>query len=156
MTRSGTWGALAAVILAGTAAIAAERPTQGAEDLAALAAQVREAELAFAKTMADRDHQSFGMFVSEEAVFISGQEVLRGRAKVMEGWKPLYEGELAPFSWEPEQVEVLDSGGLALSSGPVRDSKGNQVETYQSIWRREADGKWRVIFDKGCPACKCP
>lgn len=25
----------------------------------------------------------------------------------------------APFSWEPAQVEVLDSGTLALSSGPV-------------------------------------
>jgi ketosteroid isomerase-like protein len=154
--RTGTWGALAAVILAGAAIITAAGPPSADEDLAALAEQVREAELAFAKTMADRDHKAFGMFIAEEAVFFAGQEVLRGRAKVMEGWKPLYQGEQAPFSWEPKEVEVLDSGGLALSSGPVRDPQGNQVGTFMSIWRREADGKWRVTFDKGCPPCKCP
>jgi len=148
--------ALAAIILAGFTAIAGGTTVQGAEDLATLATQVREAERAFAKTMADRDHAAFGTFVSEEALFFGGEEVLRGRAKVIEGWKGLYEGPKAPFSWEPEQVEVLDSGTLALSTGPVRDPEGNIAGTFSSIWRREADGKWRVIFDKGCPPCKCP
>jgi len=27
--------------------------------------------------------------------------------------------------------------------------------TYNSIWRLEPDGKWRIIFDKGCPPCDC-
>jgi ketosteroid isomerase-like protein len=48
-------------------------------------------------------------------------------------------------------VEVLDSGTLALSAGPVRDPKGQQIGTFNSIWRREADGSWKIIFDKGCP-----
>lgn len=154
--RTGTWSTLAAVILVGAVAITAAGSTEAPEDSTALAAQVGESERAFAKTMADRDHEAFGTFIAEDAVFFVGQQVLRGHGKVMEGWKPLYEGDLAPFSWEPEQVEVLDSGGLALSSGPVRDPQGNQVGTFTSIWRREADGKWRVIFDKGCPPCNCP
>jgi ketosteroid isomerase-like protein len=73
---------------------------------------------------------------------------------VAEGWKPFFEGAAAPFSWEPETVEVLDSGSLALSSGPVRDPEGKQIGTFSSIWRREADGHWRVVFDKGCPVCE--
>ena len=40
-------------------------------DTAQLQAQVTAAELAFAKTMADRDHAAFASFIAEEAVFIS-------------------------------------------------------------------------------------
>jgi ketosteroid isomerase-like protein len=50
---------------------------------------------------------------------------------------------------------VLDSGGLALSTGPVFDPEGHQIGTFSSIWRREPDGSWRVVFDKGCPVCDC-
>jgi hypothetical protein len=38
-----------------------------------------------------------------------------------------------------------------LSSGPVFDPKGQRIGTYNSTWRRDADGVWRVIFDNGCP-----
>ena len=58
----------------------------------------------------------------------------------------------APFSWEPEVVEVLPSGTLAHSSGPVKDPQGTVVATFNSVWRLEADGRWRVVFDKGCSA----
>lgn len=153
--RRGTGVAVAIMTVLAGAAWAGPQ-TAPAADHAALADQVRDAERAFAKTMADRDHAAFGRYVSEEAVFFGGKGVLRGRAQVMEGWKKLYEGEQAPFSWEPEQVEVLDSGNLALSTGPVRDPEGKSIGTFSSIWRREADGTWRVIFDKGCPPCSCP
>jgi ketosteroid isomerase-like protein len=59
--------------------------------------------------------------------------------------------ETAPFSWRPETVEVLESGTLALSSGPVFDAAGQPIGAFNSIWRLEADGRWRVVFDKGCP-----
>jgi hypothetical protein len=72
----------------------------------------------------------------------------------MADWQPLFEGEKAPFSWAPEQVEVLASGMLAISSGPVRDPNGERIGTFNSIWRRDHDGHWRVIFDKGCPPCE--
>ena len=124
--------------------------TASAETHAELAAQVRAAETAFAKTMADRDHAAFSSFLADEAIFF-GQGALRGKAAIAAGWKTYFEGPAAPFSWEPVTVEVLDSGTLALSSGPVRDPQGQQIGTFSSIWRREADGKWRVVFDKGCP-----
>ena len=51
---------------------------------------------------------------------------------------------------------LLESGTLALSSGPVRNSAGEHVATFNSIWRLEADGKWRIIFDKGSRHCPEP
>jgi len=130
---------------------AAQGPSPGE-----LQRQVTETERAFAKTMADRDHKAFSSFLADEAVFLGETRTRRGKEQVAEGWKPFFEGAQAPFSWEPERVEVLDSGSLALSTGPVSDPQGQRVGTFSSIWRREADGRWRIIFDKGCPPCKCP
>jgi ketosteroid isomerase-like protein len=124
-------------------------------DVATLANQVREAERAFAKTMADRDHNAFASFLADEAVFFSETGVLRGKAAVASGWKRLYDGPGAPFSWDPDRVEVLDSGALALSSGPVRDPQGKRVGTFNSVWRRDPGGAWKIVFDKGCPPCDC-
>ena len=94
-------------------------------------------------------------FVSEEALFF-GRTLLRGRAAVVEGWAPFFQEREAPFSWEPETVEALASGDLALSSGPVRGPDGQPVATFQSVWWKEADGRWRVVFDKGSPLCPPP
>jgi ketosteroid isomerase-like protein len=117
--------------------------------------QVMETERAFARTMAERDLGAFGTFVSEDAVFFSGPSPLHGKAAVVGWWARFYKNPAAPFSWEPEQVEVLASGDLALSTGPVRDPSGKLVAHFTSIWRLEAPGRWRVVFDKGAEVCDC-
>jgi ketosteroid isomerase-like protein len=117
--------------------------------------QVIDTERAFARTMASRDHAAFTSFLSSEAVFLSGPRALRGRDQVAAWWKRYYEKPEAPFSWEPDKVEVLDSGTHALSTGPVRDPGGKLVGTFTSIWRLEAPGTWRIVFDKGDDACEC-
>ena len=117
--------------------------------------QVADTERAFAQTMADRDFAAFQTFLAEEAVFFAGENVLRGKQQVAEAWAGLYEGENAPFSWSPESVVVLDSGELALSSGPVLDPQGKPGGTFTSIWRLDASGHWKIVFDKGNPACDC-
>ena len=137
-------------------AIAAPFSMSGAQaDAPALAAQVGAVERAFAKTMADRDHAAFVTFLSDETVFVPDGQALRGKQAVAAAWKRFYHAPQAPFSWEPDRVEVLDSGTLALSSGPVRDPQGNRVGTFNSVWRREPGGAWKIIFDKGCPRCEC-
>lgn len=127
-------------------------PAQGS-DTASLRQQVMAAERAFAKTMADRDHAAFAVLLSDEAIFFNGEEPIRGKAAVAAAWKPFYDGPDAPFSWDPDRVEVIDSGTLALSTGPVRDPSGTIVGRFNSIWRREPSGEWRVVFDKGSPVC---
>jgi ketosteroid isomerase-like protein len=106
--------------------------------------------------MADRNLLAFGEFVADEAVFFSETATLRGKAKVIEGWTPFFTSAAAPFSWEPDQVEVLASGTLALSTGPVRDPSGKVVARFNSIWRLERENVWRVVFDKGSPPSPGP
>ncbi len=125
-------------------------------DLAELQRQVADTERAFAKTMADRSFAAFQTFLSADTIFFNAPKALRGKQAVADAWKPYYEKPDAPFSWKPEQVEVLESGTLALSTGPVFDPKGKNIATYTSIWRMEAPGVWRIIFDKGNDVCDCP
>lgn len=122
---------------------------------AELKQQVADTERAFAATMAKRDHQAFVTFLSEEAVFYNGPKVLRGKETVAAEWKALYEKPEAPFSWEPDQVDVLESGTLAHSSGPVRNPEGKIISRFNSVWRQESPGKWRIVFDKGERVCDC-
>ena len=110
---------------------------------------VEAREVAFAKAFAERDLDAFLSFVSPEAVFFNGNEPQRGHDAIAQAWSPLFEGETAPFSWQPDVIEVLESGRLALSSGPVRGSSGEILGRFNSIWRKDKDGQWRVIFDKG-------
>ncbi|HUP40498.1 MAG TPA: nuclear transport factor 2 family protein, partial [Vicinamibacterales bacterium] len=49
--------------------------------------QVRAAETAFAKSMADRDHAAFTALLAEDTVFWGGKGVLRGKAAVAADWK---------------------------------------------------------------------
>ncbi|MBV9191639.1 MAG: DUF4440 domain-containing protein [Betaproteobacteria bacterium] len=119
-------------------------------DNATLQKQVIDTETAFAKTMADRDHRAFTSFLSDEAVFLMGGKPLRGKGAVADYWKRFYADAQAPFSWKPDRVQVLDSGGLGYSTGPVFDDDGRQFSRFYSTWRREPDGAWRIVFDDGC------
>ncbi len=148
---------LRAALLAGVAlaAFAPMIPAAEPASQAALKEQVAQAERAFAKSMADRDFTAFQKFLADEAVFFGGPDrVNRGKPAVAAAWKALFDGPSAPFSWAPEHVEVLDSGTLAHSSGPVRDPAGKVIGQFNSVWRLESPGTWRVVFDKGCEVCQ--
>lgn len=151
-TSTGRALALAAVLTAGAGGCAtAPAPVSNAE----LARQVSATERAFAQSMADRDLAAFASFIATDAVFFTGPTPLRGKDAVVAGWRRFYERPAAPFSWSPDKVEVLDSGTLALSSGPVFDPAGKNFATFTSIWRLEAPGVWRIVFDKGNETCDC-
>jgi ketosteroid isomerase-like protein len=153
--RGARYNSLMKPLIAGIALLGLGVPL-AAETNADLKEQVRKTELAFAQTMADRNAAAFAAFLSKEAVFLSSRgTALRGARQVADGWKPYFDGAQAPFSWEPAQVEVLDSGTLAMTSGPVFDQSGKRTGTFHSVWRREAKGQWRIVLDTGCPACDC-
>ncbi len=117
--------------------------------------QVIATERAFARTMAERDFKAFSTFLSSEAVFFSGNQVMHGAAEVATQWLPYFKGPAAPFEWRPDHVEVLPSGRLALSTGPVIVA-GRVSGRFNSIWRLEGPNTWRIVFDKGEAVCSAP
>lgn len=139
--------AVAVIVLPHTNAVPGE-----SVDVTKLEAELRDTESAFAATMAARDLDAFAGFLSDEAVFFAGENVLRGKQAVVDGWAPYFDGDV-PFAWRPETVAVLESGTLGLSSGPVLSPDGVRVGTFNSVWRRTTEGRWEIIFDRGCPPC---
>jgi ketosteroid isomerase-like protein len=125
-----------------------------AEDLAALATQVRATEIAFAKTLADRDVKAFRAMIAPDVIWLADQP-LRGPDQVLTRWQKFFDAPQPPFSWSPELVEVQEGGKLALSTGPVLNAAGKRIATFTSIWRREPSGDWKIIFDRGSPDCDC-
>jgi ketosteroid isomerase-like protein len=114
--------------------------------------EVAATERAFAKTMADRDFKGFAGFLSSEAIFFTGNAVEHGPGEIAATWKPYYAGPTPPFSWLPDNVQVLPSGKLALSTGPVY-VQGKEVGRFNSVWRLEGAHTWRIVFDKGEAVC---
>ena len=136
----------AALVAAGCAAPA---PPMAPAALTVLQREVFAAERSFARSMAERDHAAFAAHLSEQAVFFGTAKALNGKAAVASGWKAFFEKPVAPFSWEPDQVELLSDGTLALSTGPVHGPDGKPIARFNSVWRLEAPGTWRIVFDKG-------
>ncbi len=128
-------------------------PVAAAEDRAALTEQVRATEIAFAKTLADRDVKKFRSMIAPDVIWLADVP-LRGPEQVVRNWQKFFDAEKPPFSWRPELVEVQDGGKLALSTGPVFNPEGKKVGMFTSIWRREDSGEWKIIFDRGGPVCE--
>jgi len=133
-------------------ALAAPLPSPA--ELAATVTEVKAAETAFAKTMADRKLDRFGDFVAEDAVF-NGNKPHIGKAAVIEAWRGFFESPQAPFSWAPDAVAPTADGRYAVSTGLARDPAGKVISRFTSIWRKDADGHWRVVADQGVDETDC-
>src|SRR5688572_23439943 len=113
-----------------------------------------EAERAFARRAQEVSiQQSFIEFFADDAVSFrsdrpaSAQEELRQRPV-----QPRDPNQL--FWWEPRYGDVAASGELGWLTGPARFGRKDDPKTlrhgnYASIWKRQPDGRFKVVIDIG-------
>ena len=124
------------------------------------ACPVWQRELSFARSVAEHDAAAFAEHIDAEAVFQAGSpQPLRGREAIGRGWAGIVAGKDVRLRWYPAHTVAVASGELAWSTGPVlietraADGTPRHASTqYRSLWRKGADGTWRVLFDDGNPA----
>jgi ketosteroid isomerase-like protein len=126
-------------------------------------AALKAAEIEFADSVSKGDFEKFKSFISENAVFLSTRP-LRGRDEILAAWKTFFQPTGPRLTWEPEIVVVEAGGRMGITRGPFllvqpNLEGGEPTETkgtFNSVWERQADGTWKIIFDSGCPPCECP
>jgi uncharacterized protein (TIGR02246 family) len=123
---------------------------------------VRCSEIAFSHSAEQQDAAAFASFIDDDARFVGGS-VMRGPAEIAEAWSVFFADDGPTITWCPPFVEVLEDGTLALTRGPYKmvttDEQGTETEhwgTFNSIWRRQADGSWKIVFDAGNDAARPP
>src|SRR4026207_237091 len=53
--------------------------------------------------------------------------------------------------WRPADAGIARSGDFGFTTGPVQIRGQDGVRShYFTIWRKQADGSWKWIFDAGC------
>lgn len=136
-----------------TAAVAATPPTLSADECT-----VWQREQSFARSVAEHDAAAFATHLSEHAAFgASTPEPTRGRDAIAKQWAGLIEGKRVRLLWYPTRVTISTSApDIAWSSGPslfeVLDPKAKDrylIGAFHSVWHRDPDGVWRVLFDDG-------
>ncbi len=120
------------------------------------------AETGFSRAAEAKDKQMFLSFVDTDARFVTNR-VARGREGVGDAWSAALSPDGPTIRWRPAVVEVTSDGNLAISRGPYRSTRtGDNGETVESwghfisTWRRNAEGRWQVVFDSGGDAGMTP
>ncbi len=123
---------------------------------------VRCQEIAFSQSVENKDIEAFKSFLDDDARFV-GLSVMSGPDAITNAWNVFFTEDGPDIKWRPQFVEVLEDRTLALTRGPYRmiskDEDGNSVElwgTFNSVWRKNSEGKWRVVFDAGNSAAEPP
>jgi ketosteroid isomerase-like protein len=98
--------------------------------------------------------QAFLEYFADSASGFDGDQVLP--AKELFGKVPDPPKDLR-LMWEPRYGDIAASGDLGYLTGPVRrinpavNGGRPQHLNYASVWKRQADGSFRVVMDMGVP-----
>jgi ketosteroid isomerase-like protein len=130
--------------------------------VADIADDVRCKEIAFSLSVEKRDVAAFSSFIDVDARFVGGS-ISRGPVEVTAAWSVFFADDGPEIKWRPQYIEVLEDGKLALSRGPyrmiTRDPEGKATEhwgTFNSVWRTQTDGTWKIVFDAGSESAEAP
>ena len=123
---------------------------------------VRCREISFSDAAERRDAAAFAAFIDPDARFV-GDSVTHGHEQILRAWQVFFVKDGPTIRWRPQFIEVLEDGTLALTRGPYRmttiDGDDNRVDswgTFNSVWRLDNDGQWRIVFDAGSPSNEEP
>ena len=126
-------------------------------------------EARFAKDVRERGGAAFAQWFAQDGVALNnGQAPLIGLVAIAKSanWDP----KVYQLTWTPTDAQMGPSGDMGYTwghfEGRSKDANGNPVTTtgrYITVWRKQADGNWKVALDAGAnePAgagdcCKLP
>ena len=112
-----------------------------------------DTDFEFARTSVKKGPSAaFYLYLADNAMQLpEGSLPIYGRTAIYETMK----GDYYDLIWTPVKAEVAKSGELGWTWGKyvvtVRKTDGTTTSygKYLNIWRKQPDGKWKVIVDMG-------
>jgi len=126
-------------------------------DLKAARAAITTADREFNQAVAERDVNRFLSFIADASTFNGGTaDEMHGRDAIAKGWAPFFRVDGPRLTWQPKKAEVLVGGDVGYTVGtwertPEPGSAQSKIVrgNYMTIWRKQDDSSWKVVFDTG-------
>jgi ketosteroid isomerase-like protein len=115
---------------------------------------LREADIAWSASAEKKDLEALVGFVTDDTVQLPpNAPAAKGKEAVRKEWSNIFALKDSAVKWEPNMVQVADSGELGYTSGTYTlsftDPKAGKVEDkgkYLEVWKK-VDGKWTCHLD---------
>jgi ketosteroid isomerase-like protein len=127
------------------------------------AAEVKQADRDFCKATRKKGLEGWVSFFAEDAVISQFKPPAQGREGVRKAYEPLFASRDLDFQWTPQHAEVFPAGNLGYTTGRYTlaytghdGTHVKQTGSYLTVWRKQADGSWKVIADFGAQDPKKP
>lgn len=124
-----------------------------------LQAELQQTDREFARRVRETRLEGWVEAFAEEGMVLPAiGPVARGPNEIRELYAPLFADPDFEITWSPVGAEVASSGDFgytfgdwqtSLPAGGAGGQAKNEGGKYVTIWRREEDGRWRVILDIG-------
>ena len=124
-------------------------------------ADMMAADRACAKITAEKGIDGWIGFLADDVAKVrkAGEKIVAGKDAIRKQDAPLFADAKRQLTWEPVDAHAFADGKSGFTSGRYKvvgkgeDGKEQVFATggYITWWRKEADGKWKVIFDTGTP-----
>ncbi len=129
-----------------------QKPSEAPDTRAADEATIRSADADFAKAAAAKDlDKCMSLYEDDAVLFTPGSPAVIGKDNIRNVIQRMLGMQL---TINVASVDVARSGDLALDRGTVQaavtDKKGKtttQTSEYVLVWRKQADGAWKVAAD---------
>lgn len=118
--------------------------------------EIMNAERAFAdKVKADGIPAGFLAFAADNAVLKRNGKLVIGKEAIKSRFdNQTSQSEEESLDWEPDYIDVSESGDMAYTYGKFTysytDSTGTTQQSngfFHTVWKRQSDGSWKYVWD---------
>jgi ketosteroid isomerase-like protein len=140
---------LAVVIVAASfGPVSAQKPNAAEE-------AIRAADQGWARVFGAKDLKASVDYCADDASFMAPNAPMAvGKQAISQSFAFFFSLPDIKLNWHPTKIEVARSGELGYSSGAYEMSfkdpagkPGNDKGKYVTIWKKQQDGSWKVIYD---------
>lgn len=157
LTRAIVLSAL--IALSSTASAGSEANDEGVRDARAA---IEAANARFSEAFARGDAKALSaMYTSDAIVFPPDSEMIRGDAAIGEFWKATRDGGVKSAVLTTIDVGrngdvAYEVGKVSLTIQPAGEMPTTAIAKYVVVWKRQADGSWKLHRDiwNSLPATK--